>query len=176
MGRSRSSSDDFTSAKPISKKGTVKIGSDKSMTSINPSSLLIEDKKRTDKRDDKVAKKDDKKIKKEKTYEVEKVMTRRMSAAADQLNEDSHEAVVNDEYAEKGAFSKFPQITEKTVEGLKKRGIKYLFPIQYESFDYLYKRGDMMGRDLTGSGKTMAFALPMIEYFRKHKCFGSKKI
>lgn len=32
-----------------------------------------------------------------------------------------------------------------------------------------------MVRDLTGSGKTLGFALPMVEYLRKHKFFGSGK-
>lgn len=140
---------------------------------------LIEDKKRTEKRDDKIKTRDVKKTKKDRSRskEIEKhVMTRKMSAAKESHDIDENEAVINEEYAIKGAFSNFPNITEKTVDVLKKRGIKYLFPIQYESFDFLYKRGDLMGRDLTGSGKTMAFALPMLEYFRKHKCFGSKKI
>lgn len=33
----------------------------------------------------------------------------------------------------------------------------------------------MIGRDLTGSGKTFAFALPIVEYLRKNKLFGSGK-
>jgi superfamily II DNA/RNA helicase len=33
-----------------------------------------------------------------------------------------------------------------------------------------------MIRDLTGSGKTLGFALPMVEYFRKNKFFGTGKI
>ncbi len=33
-----------------------------------------------------------------------------------------------------------------------------------------------MIRDLTGSGKTLGFALPMVEYLRKNKLFGKRKI
>lgn len=33
----------------------------------------------------------------------------------------------------------------------------------------------MIVRDLTGSGKTLGFCLPMVEYLRKHKLFGSGK-
>ena len=33
----------------------------------------------------------------------------------------------------------------------------------------MYHREDVIARDLTGSGKTIAFGLPMIEYMRRHK-------
>lgn len=33
-------------------------------------------------------------------------------------------------------------------------------------------REDIIIRDLTGSGKTLGFCLPMVEYLRKHKLFG----
>jgi len=51
-----------------------------------------------------------------------------------------------------------------------------LFPIQYESFYPIYNREDVIARDLTGSGKTLGFALPMIEYFRRQKMLGQRKI
>lgn len=44
------------------------------------------------------------------------------------------------------------------------------------SFYNVWQREDLIVRDLTGSGKTLAFALPMVEYFRKHKLFGTGKI
>ena len=33
----------------------------------------------------------------------------------------------------------------------------------------------MIGRDLTGSGKTFAFALPIVEYLRSNNLFGTGK-
>ena len=51
-----------------------------------------------------------------------------------------------------------------------------MFPIQYESFYPIYNREDVIARDLTGSGKTLGFALPMIEYFRRQKMLGQRKI
>jgi len=75
-----------------------------------------------------------------------------------------------------GNFENFPEITPKTVEGLKKRGINFLFPVQYETFYPVYKRNDLIVRDLTGSGKTLGFSLPLVEYLRKNKCFGTGKI
>lgn len=77
---------------------------------------------------------------------------------------------------EPGAYENFPEIHPKTVEGLKKRGINFLFPVQHKSFYAIYKRNDLIVRDLTGSGKTLGFSLPMVEYLRKNKCFGSGKI
>ena len=34
---------------------------------------------------------------------------------------------------------------------------------------------DLMVRDLTGSGKTLGFCLPMVEIFRKERLFGGGK-
>lgn len=81
---------------------------------------------------------------------------------------------VNENEAE-GMFSKFPEITAKSVEGLKKRGINYLFPVQSKTFASIWKRTDLMVRDLTGSGKTLGFALPTVEYLRKNKLLGTGK-
>ena len=75
-----------------------------------------------------------------------------------------------------GAFSNFPAITPKSIEGLKKRGINYLFPVQYLSFEAVMNKEDLIVRDLTGSGKTLGFALPMVETLRKTKSFGTGKI
>jgi len=35
----------------------------------------------------------------------------------------------------------------------------------------MYNREDLIARDLTGSGKTFAFALPLVEYLRKNNLF-----
>lgn len=58
---------------------------------------------------------------------------------------------------------------------LKKKGIHYFFPIQYETYDIIYKGKDLIARDRTGSGKTIAFSLPIIERFRTQGDFGSSK-
>ena len=51
-----------------------------------------------------------------------------------------------------------------------------LFPIQQHCFYPVYNREDLIARDLTGSGKTVAFGLPTIEYLRKNKMFGTGKV
>ena len=174
MPRDRKNSEDKSA---IAKKRTrrdssasPKRESDKSNYSDSLNILLSESKKRDEKRDDK------KSIKKEKSpskktiaveKEVDHVKTRRMSQAADQLA-----STVDQE----GLYENFPQITPKTVELLKKRGISGLFPVQYSSFNHIWNRKDLIVRDLTGSGKTLGFALPTVEYLRKNKLFGTRKI
>jgi len=51
---------------------------------------------------------------------------------------------------------------EKMIQVLKDKGIKRFFPVQYETFDAILNGKDLIARDRTGSGKTMAFSLPVI--------------
>ncbi|KAI9145144.1 P-loop containing nucleoside triphosphate hydrolase protein [Paraphysoderma sedebokerense] len=55
------------------------------------------------------------------------------------------------------------RISSETVALLASRNINSLFPIQAETFDYIYEGKDILGRARTGTGKTLAFALPIIE-------------
>lgn len=57
------------------------------------------------------------------------------------------------------------------VQILKDKGVKRFFPIQYETFDLIFKGKDLIARDRTGSGKTLAFSLPVIERFRSIDAF-----
>jgi len=75
-----------------------------------------------------------------------------------------------------GDFANFPDVHPKTFERLAARGITSLFPIQQHCFYPIYEREDLIGRDLTGSGKTLGFALPIVEYLRKNKFLGQRKI
>jgi ATP-dependent RNA helicase DDX21 len=71
-----------------------------------------------------------------------------------------------------GDFSKFPEITLKTQKSLIERGIKHLFPVQYMTFKRIMNNEDLLVRDLTGSGKTLGFCLPIVESLRKDRLFG----
>jgi superfamily II DNA/RNA helicase len=55
---------------------------------------------------------------------------------------------------------------EKTIETLQKKGINSFFPIQTKTYDYIYNGRDVIAGDKTGSGKTIAFTLPVIERLR----------
>lgn len=61
-----------------------------------------------------------------------------------------------------GKLSKF-RIESATRKLLKKRGVSYLFPIQYLTFDHVYDGKDLIGQARTGTGKTLSFVLPLIE-------------
>ena len=43
------------------------------------------------------------------------------------------------------------------------------------TFKRIWNKEDLIVRDLTGSGKTLGFCLPMIEALRKDRAFGQGK-
>jgi len=54
-------------------------------------------------------------------------------------------------------------MSKKTIANLQKNNIFALFPIQVQTFDHIYDGKDVIGQARTGSGKTISFALPIIE-------------
>jgi superfamily II DNA/RNA helicase len=88
----------------------------------------------------------------------------------------SHAAGLQQYKVKDGEFAHYPEIQSKTVDKLIARGIKSLFPIQQHCFYPIYNREDVIARDLTGSGKTLGFALPIVELLRKNRCLGQRKI
>ncbi|KAJ3078028.1 Nucleolar RNA helicase 2 [Quaeritorhiza haematococci] len=65
-------------------------------------------------------------------------------------------------------LSSYP-FTETTLAALKARGVTQLFPIQAACFSHVMDGKDVVGRARTGTGKTLAFALPMVESLKKDK-------
>jgi ATP-dependent RNA helicase DDX21 len=61
------------------------------------------------------------------------------------------------------------EFSESTVRSLKERGINQLFPIQAASFGHVMSGKDLLGRARTGTGKTLAFSLPIVESLKKQK-------
>ncbi|KAI8874924.1 DEAD-domain-containing protein [Backusella circina FSU 941] len=55
------------------------------------------------------------------------------------------------------------RISQGTIDNLAKKGIKSLFDIQAATFDTIFDGHDILARARTGTGKTLAFALPVIE-------------
>jgi len=55
------------------------------------------------------------------------------------------------------------RISPRVRELLAEKGITRLFPIQSDSYDVIYEGKDLIGRARTGTGKTLAFAIPVIE-------------
>ncbi|CAG8516808.1 3033_t:CDS:2 [Funneliformis mosseae] len=55
------------------------------------------------------------------------------------------------------------RLTQTTIDSLKKRGVEALFPIQAATFDLIYDGKDVLARAKTGTGKTLAFGLPITE-------------
>ena len=90
-----------------------------------------------------------------------------------QENQKVSQTAENTEIQRRGDFKNFP-LLEATEQNLRKKGIQYLFPIQYETFNHIYSGRDLIGRDRTGSGKTLAFALPLLEKLRQKEKYFSQ--
>lgn len=63
---------------------------------------------------------------------------------------------------DKLSFDNF-RISSETKQKLMAKGITALFPIQAATFDLIYDGLDVVGRARTGTGKSLAFALPVVE-------------
>eukprot|EP00471_Norrisiella_sphaerica_P001053 CAMPEP_0184482684 /NCGR_PEP_ID=MMETSP0113_2-20130426/4249_1 /TAXON_ID=91329 /ORGANISM="Norrisiella sphaerica, Strain BC52" /LENGTH=804 /DNA_ID=CAMNT_0026862559 /DNA_START=320 /DNA_END=2734 /DNA_ORIENTATION=+ len=66
---------------------------------------------------------------------------------------------------EEGTLSAF-RLSESTINMLNDRGVEKLFPIQQMTFDTIYDGKDLIARARTGTGKTLAFSLPVMEKLR----------
>ena len=114
---SRRSSEDYTSAKKRSSRRDAtpspRRGSSEKGKRLIVSNAAIATRKRDDKREEKT--------------DVKETKHRSSKSQNKDAGEQSH--MLTDKAIHEGDFSNFPQITPKTVEGLKKRGIAHLFPV-----------------------------------------------
>lgn len=85
-----------------------------------------------------------------------------------QINEEQ------DEIPEHLRLSNF-RISESTVKNLEARGIRSLFEIQAATFDAIFDGKDVLARARTGTGKTLGFALPVIEKLALDTSFQAKR-
>ncbi|KAI9299458.1 P-loop containing nucleoside triphosphate hydrolase protein [Cunninghamella echinulata] len=67
------------------------------------------------------------------------------------------------------------RISQGTIENLASHGIKSLFEIQSKTFNAIFDGADMLARARTGTGKTLAFALPVIEKLALDTTFNARR-
>jgi len=70
--------------------------------------------------------------------------------------------VDTEDMKKEGAFEKY-SISEKTQQHLQSNGIDYLFPVQANTYTTIQEGIDLIVRARTGTGKTLSFALPLVE-------------
>ncbi|KAI0981196.1 hypothetical protein GJ496_005353 [Pomphorhynchus laevis] len=83
------------------------------------------------------------------------------------INGDAKQAE-NDELRSKGCFDNF-KLSKRTKKSLIANGIEYLFPVQTSTFNQIFEGKDIIVKSQTGSGKTFAFLLPILERIRQNK-------
>lgn len=95
-----------------------------------------------------------------------------------QDNNTTSNVQITDDEKEKGNFKHF-NISKKTIKKLQgnssieeslhcfeffvERNVEFLFPVQSQSYQYIYEQKDCLVQAYTGTGKTLAFALPTVE-------------
>ena len=84
------------------------------------------------------------------------------SVTFDDDDEGKEESVDDAREDDPGALENF-KISDYIKDKLKKMGVVRLFPVQYESFKYISEGQDLILQARTGSGKTLSFALPVVE-------------
>jgi len=75
---------------------------------------------------------------------------------------------LTEEEKEKGNFKNF-SISKKMIKKLKARNVEFLFPVQAESYTTISERNDCLIQASNGTGKTLAFALPIVELLQSDK-------
>ncbi|XP_060579017.1 ATP-dependent RNA helicase DDX50-like [Ruditapes philippinarum] len=76
-----------------------------------------------------------------------------------------------------GDFDKY-DISDVTQKKLRKMGIEKLLPVQYHTYGPTIEGKDVIVQARTGTGKTLSFAIPIVEKLEqnKHRLGGTKRI
>ena len=77
-------------------------------------------------------------------------------------DKDASEEASSDEERDPGDLRNF-EISEQTLDNLAQHGISKLFPVQIATFNEIFAGRDVLARARTGTGKTLGFALPIVE-------------
>ncbi|EOA30088.1 hypothetical protein CARUB_v10013195mg [Capsella rubella] len=83
------------------------------------------------------------------------------------ISESSSERVIGDSESDGLAISELG-ISPEIVKALSSKGIEKLFPIQKAVLEPAMQGRDMIGRARTGTGKTLAFGIPIIDKIIKY--------
>jgi superfamily II DNA/RNA helicase len=67
-----------------------------------------------------------------------------------------------------GIFSNF-SISEETIKLLKGQRVTYFFLIQVKTFGSIYEGKDLIAQAQTRAGKTVSFAIPLIERLKRYQ-------
>lgn len=89
----------------------------------------------------------------------------------DEINEKLTEValdVKSDEAKKRGDFKNF-NLPKDLIEKLKAKGITYLYPIQVATLKHIRAGDDVIAQARTGTGKTMAFGIPIVEKLESEK-------
>ncbi|XP_071128984.1 nucleolar RNA helicase 2-like [Mytilus edulis] len=120
------------------------------------------------------------KVKKEKKSKKTDKATNGLEELAPSNDSTEDQTKADDTTAEKeltpdeknGAFSNF-NISQQSLKKLSERGVTYLFPIQAKTYNIVYEGKNLIAQARTGTGKTLSFALPLVEILQK--CDKTKK-
>ena len=66
-------------------------------------------------------------------------------------------------------------LIEPLLRAIEEEGYSVPTPIQAEAIPILLKGTDLLGCAQTGTGKTAAFALPILQFLTENKSFDKKK-
>merc|ERR1719516_137244 len=85
-----------------------------------------------------------------------------LSDEEDFAKDDSPAPAAPNPHEEAGSFANF-NLSRTVTSKLISRGIKYLFPVQYKTMTKCMSGNDLIVKARTGSGNTLAFAIPLVE-------------
>ncbi|CAF0964273.1 unnamed protein product [Rotaria sordida] len=83
------------------------------------------------------------------------------------LNKTTNIQLTNED-KEKGNLKNF-NISKKTIKKLKARNVEFLYPVQTESYTGIYEQKDCLIQSSNGTGKTLAFVIPIVELLQHDK-------
>ncbi|CAF1216774.1 unnamed protein product [Adineta ricciae] len=81
-------------------------------------------------------------------------------------SKDVDQSQSNENEQELGAFQQF-DISAQTQQRLQDRNVRYLFPVQSRSYNDIISGKDCIVQARTGTGKTLAFSLPIVERLQR---------